>query len=462
MTLCLGKTAVLLVTEYGDMYASGANANGELGLGHNNTVRRPTLLDRNLVFGGNDVVMAAVGMNHAACVTSDGDLWTWGSVQCGQLGIRDDPMECEWNDGRRMTPYLVPRQTFNQSPALMVACGEDFTLLLTVSGQVWSCGRAQSGQLGHDDDLQRNVLSLINPVHFGGGAHIGMIAAGVSHSMAVSRTGGTLWTWGENECGQLGQGGVDRSFKPVVIPATTFNGVGVVSVDGGFDTTMVVTEDGALWGCGSLAYGELGIAEFEHAALTSCSTLQQVVGPDFADGHGVRMAACGDTNSIVLAKNNTVWVCGCAVNLRGNTPEYDISWILVPVNHTQFRGSKVVLVDAGGSTFAAVNEDGEVFEWGNHSMVSDLMKQRIRRWHNLPQEHALAVAMGMHSRLGSDSVYSREVFPADLFHSMMSNMHLVPRASTSPGLLDRLGRKPSTLPHHGQQQQDGFNAEEEE
>jgi hypothetical protein len=246
------------------------------------------------------------------------------------------------------------------------------------------------------------------------------------------------------------------------MPATTFNGVGVVSVDGGYDHTMVVTEDGALWACGHAAYGELGIAEFQDGIKTRTSTLLQVVGPDFADGHGVLMASCGETSSIVLAKNQTVWVCGCGMNLLGTPAPCATLWTLVAINCTQIYGSPVVLVAAGRNEFSAVNENGEVFEWGYCAMRSDVMQQRIGRWHNLPPGHTMAVAMGLHPRLGSDSVYSRHELPADLFYTMMSNMHLVPRASTSPGLMDRLGRKPPTLPRYGQKQEDGCKAEEQE
>jgi len=435
MTLCMGDGSTLMVTEDGDMSVFGVNSYGHLGLGHEDKVIHPTLLAKDK-FAGVDVVMASAGCHHSACVTSTGTLWMWGA--CG-MGF----------------DVYVPMPVFRQLKVLMVACGGHFTMILTRGKRVWTCGDGQYGQLGHNNTQSSTQFAQIDPELFGTGASVTTIAAGYGNGMALTATtaGDTLWTWGRGEYGILGHGyNTENRLVPVAIPATTFGGVSVISMDGGTQHMLVVTSDGSLWGCGSDYCGALGLHEHGIQGDPSVYTLQKVVGPEFADGSGVLMAACGLSHSVVLAKNHTVWVCGG--NSQYLSGVYSGSYYgfyetddpfnlrsLTSINPKLFGGKKVLVVAGGNDECGAVTEDGDVRVWGFREMSRPHLHARIGRWHTLPQDHALAFGMMFQERLGADASPLKGL-PADVLQSMFGNMHLQPHADTPNALHNMLGRRP--------------------
>jgi len=433
MTLCLGAAfSTLMVTEDGDMSVFGVNMCGDLGLGHRFAVENPTLLDKH-AFGGDDVVMASAAPFHSACVTSTGTLFMWGVGATGTIPF---------------TRENIPTQVFPQYPVLMVACGWDFTMLLTRARQIWTSGSSLYGQLGHLDREYTSEFVQVDPELFGNGATVTMIAVGCWYSMALTHTAGadTLWTWGKNLHGELGHGDdkLDR-IVPVAIPADTFDGVPVVSMHGGLQHTLVVTADGSLWGCGDDSSGALGL----HAHYTPADgdanvyTMQKVVGQDFADGHGVLTAANGNAVSIVLAKNNTVWVCGRGTHILGTGTAPDFTRSLTLIDPVVFGNKKITVVAAGSSRCGVVTEDGDVWLWNDSVglMFAPVLHARIGRWHNPPQDHALAFAMMSVPRLNASASGASRDFPADFLQWMFNNMHFQPHPGTPHGLLNMMGRR---------------------
>ena len=131
-------------------------------------------------------------------------------------------------------------------------------MAVTEVGRLFTFGLGEDGQLGHGDTSNRNV-----PVEVGGarfrGARIVYAAAGYNHSGVVTSEGG-VWTWGRGQYGQLGHWHNDEVNQPV--PKEVEGGLGgakAVMLAAGFAHTMVVTGDGALWGCGWGAHGQLGV-----------------------------------------------------------------------------------------------------------------------------------------------------------------------------------------------------------
>ena len=428
---------MLMVTEDGDMSVFGRKSDGELGLGHQLEVKQPTLLGKH-AFGGHDVVMASTRSGHSACVTSTGTLWMWGSDFGGALGILQQD--------HIVIP--LPTQVFPQTQVLMVACGYDFTMVLTWTKHVWSCGCGGHGQLGHNDKNDRETFTQIEHQRFGPAATVSMIAAGHRHSMALTTTtaGSTLWVWGSRSYGVLGCEVTGKNHMvPIPVPAAAFGGASPVSMDAGVGHTMVVTADGSLWGCGSDTFGQLGLHKnATEADVSICvRTFQKVAGSDFAHGAGVLMAACGYSHSVVLAKNNTVWVCGGYKNDLGMCL---FTRSLTAMDPALFGDSKVLVVAGGKYTCGAVTEDGRAWMWtgtGTTSPVCALVQHaRIGRWHNVRPDHAVAFAMVAHERLGEDAPRFAELLPSDIIQSIIDYTHLEPRADTPHGLHDRMGRRP--------------------
>jgi alpha-tubulin suppressor-like RCC1 family protein len=429
-----------MVTEDGDMSVFGYNEDYQLGLGHRLYVDQPTLLHKD-AFGGDDVVMVSAAFCHAACVTSTGTLWMWGMYPKPQSFF---------------SVQTIPTQEFAQSPVLMVACGTYFTMILTRARQVWTCGNGDYGQLGHNNRHSRHQFTQIAPELFGDGAIVSMIAVGYTHSMALTHTAGTgtLWTWGRHDHGELGHGDNDiERLVPSAIPAGTFDGAPVVSMHGGNSITMVVTEDGSLWGCGNDAEGALGlhgtVSPHNHFTEVDAGnpyvyTLQKVVGPEFADGHGVMTAACDSTNSMVLAKNNTLWVCGSGTNIcgTGTAPAYTRSLTLV--DPVLFGNQKILVLAIGRCRNGVVSEDGMVWLWQVHAdrISAPILHARTGRWHDLRHEHTLAFMMRTNARLGAEASGTNDDLSQDVYELIFDFMHFQPHADTPYALHTMMGRRP--------------------
>jgi alpha-tubulin suppressor-like RCC1 family protein len=172
-------------------------------------------------------------------VGTDGTLWAWGRNDYGQIG-----------DGTR-TPYAdTPgplRPVRIGSGFASVAAGYSFTLAVKADGTLWSWGYGHWGELGTGPAAVGTVS--LSPAQVGTG--FARAAVGLEFSTAVKRDG-TLWTWGRNAAGQLGdQTRTDRP-SPVQI------GTGFDSVASGWACAIATRRDATLWGWGANGSGQLG------------------------------------------------------------------------------------------------------------------------------------------------------------------------------------------------------------
>mgnify|MGYP001410305278 CR=1 FL=1 len=171
------------------VYTWGANDRGQLGLG---TVVPSTVPQRVDIqaFGGAAPVFLAAGQDFMAAVTPDGSMYTWGCNRHGQLGRGFDDRvtspRCVWFVLK--DPDMDFAAGFPREPAVMAACGDAHTLLLTMGGKVFASGMAQSGQLGLGDNWQRHWFERVRVGAFGG-QEVAAVAADMNVSMAVTRSG---------------------------------------------------------------------------------------------------------------------------------------------------------------------------------------------------------------------------------------------------------------------------------
>ena len=98
------------------------------------------------MFGGETIIVVAAARLHAARVSVKGTLWTWGIGDHGRLG--------HGNREPRQRPTRLGKEMYGGAPALMVSCGSDRTLVLTVTGFVWSCGLGEYHRVDWDTEIQ--------------------------------------------------------------------------------------------------------------------------------------------------------------------------------------------------------------------------------------------------------------------------------------------------------------------
>jgi alpha-tubulin suppressor-like RCC1 family protein len=188
--VALGENFFMLALKDGRTVSWGKNDLGQLGLGvgHRDDVPKPKIAAILSEAGG--VVQISAGAHHCVALSRSGGVYTWGANRKGQLGdgfLNSNP-----------TPQLLPQ--LRHRPVVSIACGEAFTLALTVGGNVYSWGDNAQGQLGQQDTTLRLRPELIRSLR---ASRAVRVAAGKSHACAIAPSG-LLFAWGSNFFGQLG------------------------------------------------------------------------------------------------------------------------------------------------------------------------------------------------------------------------------------------------------------------
>ena len=231
-----GNNHIAAIKTDGTLWTWGLNGSGQLGI--NGTTTRCTPVTT--FAGGTDWKQVACGSFHTVAIKTDGTLWTWGSNVYGQLGDN--------TTSNRLTPVT----TFaGGTDWKQVACS-NHTAAIKTDGTLWVWGRNNSGQLGINEVFNTKCTPVTT---FAGGTNWKQVACGRTHT-AVIKTDGTLWTWGSNIYGELGTNDTTQRSTPV----TTFaGGTNWKQVACGYvNYTSAIKTDGTLWTWGWNAYGQLG------------------------------------------------------------------------------------------------------------------------------------------------------------------------------------------------------------
>ena len=209
-----GRMHTAALSEAGHVYTWGDGGVGQLGHDDWNSHRAPRRVEPGR-FGGERVVFVAAGGNQTVAVTAGGRLYTWGYGGHGRLGHGDT--------GNRLVPTLVGAGAFGGSAVVMAACGDQHTLVVTCDGALWACGCGEDGRLGLGYLMaNRRAFERVGVGQFGG-ARIVAAAAGGAHSVALSEHG-ALWTWGDGTEGRLGHGDEDDWRVPTLVARAGLGG----------------------------------------------------------------------------------------------------------------------------------------------------------------------------------------------------------------------------------------------
>ena len=230
-----------------------------------------------------------------------------------------------------------------------ISAGGLHTVALKIGKTVWAWGNNTYGQLGNGTNNDSNT-----PAQVSGISDVVAIAGGFWHTVALE-SDGTVWTWGNNTYGQLGDGtNTDRN-TPVQVDGIS----NVIAIAGGHWHTVALESDGTVWTWGNNTYGQLG-----DGTNTDRNTPVQVDGIS-----NVIAIAGGHWHTIALKSDGTVWTwgnntygqLGDGTNTDRNTPVQvnGLSDINVNVD--------IVIPIAGGHWHTvALKSDGTAWAWGNN------------------------------------------------------------------------------------------------
>lgn len=260
----------------GTVWAWGSNLYGQLGNASTTNTNTPV---QTLLL--NNVIAIAAGGWHSVALKNDSTVWTWGWNMDGQLG-----------DGTT-TDKIIPSQVTGLTGVSQIAAGTYHVLALKSDGTVWAWGDNLYGQIGNGT----NGFDVTTPVQVQGLTNVVKIAAGRFFSLAV-KNDGSVWTWGQNLYGQLGDGTTTDRYTPVQVSGLTLALPAVVAT-GAFHCTAVKS-DGTVWAWGRNSYGNLG-----NNTLNNSSIPVQML--DISD---VVEMSNGTNFSIMVKSDGTFWGCG--------------------------------------------------------------------------------------------------------------------------------------------------------
>jgi len=330
----------------------------------------------------------AAGENHTLGVGFEGRVFAWGLGDNGQLGnsnqnssflplpvtmisnvvtiagghvhttaLKSDGTVWGWGgngngqlgNGTTATLQFAPVEAIGMSNVTAIAAGSLHTIALKKDGTVWAWGYNSFGQLGDG-----TLTSKTTPVQVIGLSNVVGIAGGVWHSVA-RMSNGTVWTWGYNGFGGLGDGTQTQRTIPVQVVGLS----NVVSIGAGYHYTVAAKEDGTAWAWGLNGNGQLGDGTTsQRNTPVPVSGLTDVIQMDAGGGLD------GGGHTVALKSDGAVWAWGR--NNLGQLGDGTLNQRLTPV---QVLGlEEIEAISAGQEHSVAIQErSGLIFTWGKNA-----------------------------------------------------------------------------------------------
>jgi hypothetical protein len=226
-----------------------------------------------------------------------------------------------------------------------IAGGYVHSLAVKADGTVYAWGTNGNGQLGDGTTAQQ-----CTPVQVAGLTGASNAAAGYGHSIAL-KTDGTVWAWGAGNLGQIGDGTTTGRANALAVPGL----YSVAAVAAGGYHNLAVKLDGTVWAWGTNSNGELG-----DGTTTQRNSPVQVTG--LTD---VVAVAAGYRHSMALKSDGTVWAWGG--NSSGQIGIGNAVNQLTPVQVNNLTDIRVISSNSTSTQSMALRADGTILVWGNNA-----------------------------------------------------------------------------------------------
>lgn len=290
----------------------------------------------------------SAGLSHTAYVDEHGTLWTWGSNQEGQLGAetQETGVDREGNQVAVSGTSLAVLEDVRS-----VAAGGDFTVALKTDGTLWAWGGNDYGQLGNG-----TVVSAAQPVQVLD--QVTAVSAGDYHVAAI-RADGTLWTWGDNLYGQLGDGTRDSVSAPHQVLADVR-----FAVMGDYHAAAIST-DGTLYTWGSNLDGQLGTGGLGDTTDEGTGATLQLMPAAVSLPAAVSNVTVGAGHTAAILSDGTLWTWGRNDAMQLGLTEAGAQ-VWEPGQIVELVPAQAV--SAGTDQTVCLLTDGEVQAWGSPAM----------------------------------------------------------------------------------------------
>ena len=388
LAVCYTSTfeSVIATKTNGTLWAWGNNVYGQLG--DNSTVAKTSPVQIGSDTDWDDVFNFNLGGAVSLAIKTNGTLWIWGSTGTYDLLLdinnqqfnRSSPVQLRNGQWKKFakngamtlagisindTLHTAGYQNYNlgNSPFRITSpkqIGETLTNIKSISshqdtgfyiksnGTLWGWGLNSSGQIGNN-----NKATEPTPVQIGGDTNWLKVDAGYSHTMAI-KSNGSLWGWGTNVFGQLGDNTLVSKSSPVQIGVDTDWSI----VSSGVSHTMAIKTTGTLWGWGFNTNGKIG----DNTTANRSAPAQIGVDTDWSK------ISLGGISSLAIKTNGSLW--GWGLNTSGELGDNTTANRSVPTQiGTDTDWSKISLGTPlyGSQSSFARKTDGTLWVWGTFS-----------------------------------------------------------------------------------------------
>lgn len=323
----------------------------------------------------------SLGREHSAAIKSDGSLWMWGNNNDGGLGIGDKSLKSS----------SVPMHVLDDVKSVSVSKTDNMSMAITSDNSLWIWGSSYGFLLSKEECLKpykimENVKSVFAGTNYGAvdGGGVGTDNASIAvikdndslwmldkiqkkfvkimddvrtvsvgyHHIAIVKMDGSLWMWGSNTYGQLGNGTYTASTEPIKIMDN------VQSVSLGEVHSAAIKEDGSLWTWGCNFSGQLGIGKLDNGKLPDNSNVPIKI------MDGVKSVSFGTENGAAIKQDGSLWMWG--YDGHGQMGLEDGDRIITGYDKPIKIMDGVLAVSIGDRYSAAVKSDGSLWTWGSN------------------------------------------------------------------------------------------------
>ena len=337
-----GELYSMALDSNGDVWTWGNGSGGRLG--HNNTTRRnvPTRIT-NVAFSNSHIIAISAGVAHSMALDNNGNVWTWGWGEHGQLG--------HGGTSNRLVPTMITPTAFSDVRIIAISAGRSHSMVLDSNGDVWIWGSGDNGQLGHGDTEDRLVPTRIKHSDFAS-VNIIAISAGEIYSMALD-AGGNVWTWGNGGWRSLGHGDTENRLVPTRITHTAISNANIIAISASWRHSIALDAQGNVWTWGYGQWGSLG-----HGDTGDRLVPTRITHTVFYNATITAISAGGD-HSIALDSNGNVWTWGHGSSRlgHGDTIQRNVPTL---ITHVTFNATATATMFTGNKPAVAFAKYGDI------------------------------------------------------------------------------------------------------
>lgn len=334
-----GRDHSVGIASDGNTYSWGSNDNGQLGIGTSGPAKLTPV--RVNAPAGVTFTRVSAGFRSSMALGSDGKLYAWGYNGSGALG--DGTTTDRFAPVPVQTPAGVSITEFSMRSNASMAVGSD--------GKTYSWGANLNGQLGDGTFNNRPTPGLVTTP---AGVTFTRLSAGDGHMLAIG-SDQKLYAWGSNVNGELGDGTATLRTLPVAVHTPA--GVTFSQVSAGYAQSHAIGSDGNTYGWGSNLFGQLGDGTTTNRSTPV--TVQLPTGVTFTS------VVSSDYDSAAIGSDGHTYTWG--QNSNGQLGTGTTTPRTVPGQVQEPAGVTFTQIDGNGSRYLAVGSDGNGYGWGSNS-----------------------------------------------------------------------------------------------